>query len=54
MDLSQVSTKELVGELTKRKGVTEYAAGPDDNFEIKVNETATTSKGPARILHVFD
>lgn len=47
MELSQVSTAELVEELTKRSGVEKTIAEPYQDVQIEVN-------GPAIILVVTD
>ena len=47
MELSDVSTKELVSELQKREGVETTTAEPYQDVEVKVN-------GPAVVLVVID
>lgn len=47
MDLSKISTKELVSELEKREGVEITIAEPYEDKEVKVN-------GPAIVLVVID
>lgn len=49
------STKELVEELAKREGITEYEAGPGEAFELRIRgKKVIDDTGPVRILVVMD
>lgn len=54
MDLSKVSTKELVEELQRREAVEAVAAAPYEDYRITVGERDITDTGPAIILRVWD
>ena len=58
-DLKAVSTRDLVAELATREGVTEYVAGPQDRYLVRVMTDEWVSRvdidlGPAVILVVVD
>lgn len=55
MDISCVSTKELVEELKRREGVEAFEAPPYSSNIIDVDDgNVTTFSGPAIILKVID
>lgn len=47
MNMSEISTKELVEELSRRSGVERKIAEPYQDLQIKIN-------GPATVLIVID
>ena len=54
MDLSKVSTRELVEELQKREAVGAVAVAPYEGYRITVGGREITDTGPAIILRVWD
>jgi len=52
MDLSKVSTQELVEELRKREAVEEIL--PYQEYRILVGDRETRDSGPALLLRVWD
>lgn len=54
MDLSKVSTRELVEELQKRDAVEAVVAAPYEEYRITVGERGITDTGPAVILRIWD
>ena len=54
MDLSKVSTRELVAELQKREAVESVTAAPYEEYRITVGEREIADTGPAIILRVWD
>lgn len=54
MDLSKVSTRELVEELAKREAVEQFIAEPYQAYKISIGENETTDTGPAVILQIWD
>lgn len=54
MDLSKVSTSELVNELEKREAVERFIVEPYQVYKIVVGENETIDAGPAVILRVWD
>lgn len=54
MDLSKVSTRELVEELAKREAVEQFIAEPYQAYKITVGENETEDTGPAVILRIWD
>ena len=54
MDLSKISTAQLVEELSKREAVQKLIAEPYQPFQITVGETTVYDTGPVVILRVLD
>lgn len=54
MDLSKVSTRELVEELAQREAVERFIAEPYQTYKITVGENETDDTGPAVILRIWD
>ena len=54
MDLSNVSTAELVRELSNREGVEKIAVEPYQPYHITVGETHVSDSGPIVLLRVWD
>ena len=54
MTLSNVSTAELVRELSEREGVERIMAGPYQSYEIRMGEQSNPGFGPVVILRVWD
>ena len=54
MDLSKVSTAELVQELSKREAVEKIAIEPYQPYIITVGENTVSESGPVVILRVWD
>ncbi len=54
MELSKVSTRELVEELQKREAVETVIAGPYEEYRIIVGGREIADTGPAVILRVWD
>lgn len=49
------ATKELVDELAKREGVTEYVAGPYEEVSLRIaGKEISKDTGPVRILVIMD
>ncbi len=54
MDLSKISTAQLVEELSKREAVQKLIAKPYQPYQITVGETTVSDNGPVVILRVWD
>ena len=54
MTLSNVSTAELVRELSEREGVERIMVGPYQSYEISIGEQSIPGSGPVVILIVWD
>lgn len=54
MDLSKVSTRELVEELRKREAVEAFTAAPYEDYCIAAGGREVADTGPAVILLVWD
>ena len=54
MDLKDVSTKELVEELAKRKGVEQIGVAPYEPYSIIANGQTISDGGPVVILRIWD
>lgn len=54
MDLSKISTAELVEELSKREAVQKLIAKPYQQYQITVGETTVSDTGSVVILRVWD
>lgn len=54
MDLSKVSTQELVEELAKREAVEAVTAEPYQTYKIIVGDNDISDTGPVVILRVWD
>ena len=54
MDLSNVSTKNLVEELTSRKAVEKIVIEPYEEYSITVGEEKINDAGPVVILRIWD
>ena len=54
MDLKNISTAELVRELSNREGVEEIEVGPYQPYQIIVGETHVSDSGPIALLRVWD
>ena len=54
MTLSNVSTAELVRELSEREGVERIMFGPNQSYEISIGEQSIPGSGPVVILRVWD
>lgn len=54
MDLSKLSTADLVQELSKREGVEKFSAKPYQPFESTVGDITYKDDGPAIIFMIQD
>lgn len=54
MNLSNVSTRELVQELSKREGVEKIVVAPYEPYQIIMCEKNIADSGPAVLLRVLD
>ena len=54
MDLSKISTAQLVDELSKREAVQKLIAEPYQPYQITVGETTVSDTGSVVILRVWD
>ena len=54
MDLSNVSTAELVRELSHREGVEKIVVEPYQPYQIIVDEHHISDSGPVVLLRVLD
>lgn len=54
MDFSNVSTAELVRELSSREGVEKIVVEPYQPCQIVVGETHVSDSGPIVLLRVWD
>ena len=54
MDLSNVSTAELVRELSNREGGEKIVGEPYQPYQIIVGETHVSDSGPIVLLRVWD
>ena len=54
MDLSTVSTRELVAELQRREAVEVVVAAPYEGYRITVGGREIADTGPAVILRIWD
>lgn len=54
MDLSNISTMELVQELSKREGVEKIAVEPYAPYQISTGEKNISDFGPIVLLRVWD
>ena len=54
MDLSKVSTKDLVEELSKREAVEKIMVEPYKPYEIVTENQRMTEEGPAVLLRIWD
>lgn len=54
MDLSKISTADLVQELCRREGVEKFVAEPYQPFELTVGGTPYKNDGPAIIFIIQD
>lgn len=54
MDLKNVSTKDLVEELSKREGVEKLVVGPYEPYSITVAGQTVNDGGPIVILKIWD
>ena len=54
MDLSKISTADLVQELSKREGVEEFMLEPYQQIKIVVGDKTHIDYGPAVILKIQD
>lgn len=54
MDLKNVSTAELVRELSNREGVEKIVVEPYQPYQIIVNEHHISDSGPIVLLQVWD
>ena len=54
MTLSNVSTAELVCELSEREGAERIMVGPYQSYEISIGEQSIPGSGPVVILRVWD
>ena len=54
MDLSKISTAQLVEELSKREAVQKLIAEPYQPYQIPVGETTVSDTGPVVILRIWD
>ena len=54
MDLSKISTAQLVKELSKRESVQKLIAEPYQPYQITVGETTVSDTGPVVILRICD
>lgn len=54
MELKNVSTKELVEELTKREAVEKIVVEPYEPYSITIGEQQINDGGPVVILRIWD
>ena len=54
MDLKNISTAELVRELSNREGVENILVEPYQPYQIIVDEHPISDSGPLVLLHVWD
>lgn len=54
MDLSNVSTAQLVEELLKREAVEKTTVEPYQEYSVTVGEKKVSDKGPVVILRIWD
>ena len=54
MDLKNISTAELVHELSNREGVEKIVVEPYQPYQIIVGETHISDSGPIVVLQVWD
>lgn len=54
MDLSKISTRELVEELAKREAVEAVTAEPYQTYKIIVGDNEISDTGPVVILRIWD
>ena len=54
MDLSKVSTRELVEELAKREAVEKITAEAYQEYKIAIGEKEVFDTGPVVILRIWD
>ena len=54
MDLSKVSTQELVEELKKREAVEAIHVAPYEDYCVTVGDKEIADQGPAVILRIWD
>ena len=54
MDLSNVSSADLVSELSNREGVEKIVVEPYQPYQIIVGETHVSDSGPIVLLRVWD
>lgn len=54
MDLSKISTAELVEELSKREAVEKITAKPYQNYSIIAGDREINDDGPIVILRIWD
>lgn len=54
MDLKNVSTKDLVEELSKREGVEKLVVGPYEPCSITTGDQTVNDSGPVVILRIWD
>lgn len=54
MDLKNISTAELVCELSNREGVEKIVVEPYQPYQIIVGETHISDSGPIVVLQVWD
>ena len=54
MDFSNVSTAELVRELSSREGVEKIVVEPYQPYQIMVGEQKISDSGPIVLLQVWD
>lgn len=54
MNLKNVSTAELVRELSNREGVEKFTVEPYKPYQIIVGEQKISDSGPAVLLRVWD
>ena len=54
MDLKNISTAELVRELSHREGVEKIMVEPYQPYQIIVGETHVSDSGPIALVRVWD
>lgn len=54
MDLSKISTRELVEELAKREAVEAVTVEPYQTYKIIVGDNEISDTGPVVILRIWD
>ena len=54
MDLSNISTRELVEELKKREGVETVEVAPYEDYRFSVGAREISDQGPAVLLRIWD
>ena len=54
MDLKNISTAELVCELSNRQGVEKIVVEPYQPYQIIVGETHVSDSGPIVLLRIWD